>query len=277
LLRGVLLADLGRLEEAEAVFLELARELPDSPEPYNNLAALYARAGEHEKAIEVLKRALRTDPRYQTAYENLTKLYGELAGEAYERALGREAEATRNAVELSLLETMRPGSLPASGAPDADVVSAAARKAPPPAASAAAKEAPAETSPTQATAPEQSAEQVPAPASLWPTVEAWAAAWAGQQVERYLSFYADGFQPADGMERGAWERLRRERLTAPARIEVSLAFLDRQQVSADRWAVRFIQSFASDTYSDVVTKRLLMAATPEGWKILEETVEETSE
>ena len=77
--------------EAKTIFLELTQRQPHLPEPYNNLAAMYAAAGEYEQAIEVLKLALRTHPSHATAFENLTKVYGKLASEAYDRALGRGA------------------------------------------------------------------------------------------------------------------------------------------------------------------------------------------
>ncbi len=103
LLKGVLLAELGRTGEAKTIFLELTQRQPHLPEPYNNLAAMYAAAGEYEQAIELLKLALRTHPSYATAFENLTKVYGKLASEAYDRALGRERGPRVEPVELGLL------------------------------------------------------------------------------------------------------------------------------------------------------------------------------
>ncbi len=43
--KGVMLADAKRNAEAIAVFEQLNQDYPDIPEPYNNLAALYASDG----------------------------------------------------------------------------------------------------------------------------------------------------------------------------------------------------------------------------------------
>src|SRR5450631_2552805 len=46
-LKGVMLADGKRDMEAIGVFQKLSEEYPDLAEPYNNLAALYAAAGDY--------------------------------------------------------------------------------------------------------------------------------------------------------------------------------------------------------------------------------------
>ena len=106
LLKGVLWAELGHSAEAETLFLELTELRPDLPEPYNNLAAMYGAAGKYEQAVALLKLALRTHPSYGTVYENLTKIYGKLASQAYDRALGRESAPSEEPVELVLLSEL---------------------------------------------------------------------------------------------------------------------------------------------------------------------------
>jgi len=44
---------------------------PELPEPYNNLAVLYAARGDHDGARDALLRAISTHPSYATAHENL--------------------------------------------------------------------------------------------------------------------------------------------------------------------------------------------------------------
>lgn len=108
-------------------------------------------------------------------------------------------------------------------------------------------------------------------------VEEWAAAWAGQQVERYLSFYADEFMPADGSSRAAWQSLRRQRLEEPEFIKISLALLEVTHPAAQRAVARFVQSYDSGRYRDTVTKALELVRTDEGWRIVDEQVEGTAE
>ncbi|MGB0213650.1 tetratricopeptide repeat protein [Algiphilus sp.] len=49
-LRGLALSRTGRREEAIAVFQKLTRDYPQLPEPYNNLAVIYAQQGDYEQA-----------------------------------------------------------------------------------------------------------------------------------------------------------------------------------------------------------------------------------
>jgi tetratricopeptide (TPR) repeat protein len=85
--KGVLLADLHRNDEAIQVFSKLTQDYPDLPEPYNNLAALYAARGNNEEAQDTLERGLRTDPAYATAYRNLNEINARIASSAYDHVV----------------------------------------------------------------------------------------------------------------------------------------------------------------------------------------------
>ena len=86
-MKGVMLADAKRNAEATTLFQKLTEDHPDLAEPYNNLAALYAAGGDYAKARATLEQALRTNPSYATAHENLGDVYAALAMQSYERAL----------------------------------------------------------------------------------------------------------------------------------------------------------------------------------------------
>jgi tetratricopeptide (TPR) repeat protein len=90
LLRGNALASLGRSAEAIQVYSALTVEFPTLPEPYNNLAAVYAQQGQLDKARAALQRALQTNPAYATAHANLSDIYSKLAAQEYEKALERD-------------------------------------------------------------------------------------------------------------------------------------------------------------------------------------------
>jgi tetratricopeptide (TPR) repeat protein len=85
--KGVMLADAKRNAEALVLFQQLTEDYPDLAEPYNNLAALYAAAGDYTKARATLEQALRTNPAYAVAHENLGDLYAAMAAQSYSRAL----------------------------------------------------------------------------------------------------------------------------------------------------------------------------------------------
>lgn len=94
--RGTVLAHLNRDSEAIEQFVELTQAYPELPEPYNNLAALYAKAGRYDDARVALETAVKANPGYGLAYENLGDLYLRMSAEAYKRAqrLGRTSGAT---------------------------------------------------------------------------------------------------------------------------------------------------------------------------------------
>ena len=86
--RGTVLAHLNRDDEAITAFVALTQTYPELPEPYNNLAALYAKHGRYTEAREALETATKANPNYGLAYENLGDLYLRLAASAYQRAQG---------------------------------------------------------------------------------------------------------------------------------------------------------------------------------------------
>jgi tetratricopeptide (TPR) repeat protein len=85
-LKGVILGEQGRTNEAFEVYLFLTQDHPELAEPYNNLAAIYAGRGEYARAREALEAAVRVNPEYATAYENLGDVHARLANQAYEKA-----------------------------------------------------------------------------------------------------------------------------------------------------------------------------------------------
>src|SRR3989338_4664762 len=80
-LRGVAQADSGKPADAITTFTKLTEEYPELPEPYNNLAVLYANQNQLDKARTALEMAIRTNPSYATAHENLGDIYAKLASQ----------------------------------------------------------------------------------------------------------------------------------------------------------------------------------------------------
>ena len=86
-LKGSILLQTGKLGEAREAFDEVTRRAPKLPEPYNNLAVIYAAQGDYEKARQSLYKAEHQAPDYAAAQINLGDLYVKLAVDAYRRAL----------------------------------------------------------------------------------------------------------------------------------------------------------------------------------------------
>lgn len=101
-LKGVILTEQGNPEAAIQVFLALTREYPELPEPYNNLAVLYAGRGDYRAARDALDMAVRVKPDYATAYENLGDIHVLLASQAYEKALSLDGANRSARGKLSL-------------------------------------------------------------------------------------------------------------------------------------------------------------------------------
>lgn len=84
--KGLIQRDAKQIDAAIATFLALTSEFPELPEPHNNLAVLYASQNEFEKARIALEMAIRTNPNYATAHENLGDVHARLASVAYQKA-----------------------------------------------------------------------------------------------------------------------------------------------------------------------------------------------
>lgn len=84
--RGVILSELQDTAGARAVFERLTEDYPELPEPYNNLAVLYASQGQLQRARTLVEAALAIRPDYATALENLGDIYLQMSVDAYQRA-----------------------------------------------------------------------------------------------------------------------------------------------------------------------------------------------
>lgn len=102
-LRGVILTDQGKKDEAISTFTALTQEFPELAEPYNNLAALYASQSRFEQARNALETAIQRNPDYATAHENLGDVYVRLAAQQYTRTQQLEKGNTTAAPKLTLL------------------------------------------------------------------------------------------------------------------------------------------------------------------------------
>jgi Flp pilus assembly protein TadD len=101
-LRGVILNELARPDEAFEVFLKLTQDYPELPEPYNNVAVIYAARGDYERARTNLEMAIRNKPDYATAYENLGDVYARLSSRAYEKAAQLDPRGRSASAKLAL-------------------------------------------------------------------------------------------------------------------------------------------------------------------------------
>ncbi len=101
-LRTLALSDAGRKPDAIAELAQLTRDHPELPEPHNNLAVLLAERGEFDNARAALESAIRANPTYAVAHENLGDIHARLAAQSWQRAvqLGAAPTATPKLTQM---------------------------------------------------------------------------------------------------------------------------------------------------------------------------------
>jgi Flp pilus assembly protein TadD len=105
-LKGVLKVEAKQFDEALVVFQELTETYPELPEPYNNLAVLRASRGEFAEARTALEGAIRANPDYGVAYQNLGDVYTQLARMSYQQALKLDPSNGSIPPRMSLLREL---------------------------------------------------------------------------------------------------------------------------------------------------------------------------
>lgn len=269
-LKGVIQTELGKPNDAIGTFTKLTEDYPELPEPYNNLAVLYASSAQFDKARAALEMAIRTNPSYSTAHENLGDIYANLASQAYSKALQLGGSSTSLQPKLTLIRELF--SPTAKGQNPTVSKAAAVPVVAPPAAAAPAVVAktPAAAPMPPAAAPTDLATASDGDKQVDQAVLAWASAWSSKNMSAYLGSYAKGFKPPKGQSRGAWEEERRERIVGKSRISVKVSRL-KAEVKGNNATVKFRQDYAADTLSTSSLKTLELTKVGERWLIVKES------
>jgi colicin import membrane protein len=104
--KGVMLSETQRTAEAISTFRQLNQDQPDLPEPYNNLAVIYAAQGDYAAARAALEAALTANPSYAVAHQNMGEVLLQLARLSFTRAAQLEPTNPLPAKRLALLRTI---------------------------------------------------------------------------------------------------------------------------------------------------------------------------
>ncbi|MCZ6802753.1 MAG: tetratricopeptide repeat protein [Proteobacteria bacterium] len=291
-MKGLILTRLDRYSDAEKIFIQLTIENPELPEPFNNLAVVYAAQGKYPDAEAALKGAINTHPSYATSHENLGDIYAKMASRAYNQALELDTSSKTTREKLSLVNEL----ISAPPVPEIEK-SVVAMATPEPK-----MEAKPEQEKKQEVKPVQEPEIITIPAKqktepvkaeekpVLPPVKKvdgegeiaqnrkavelavnnWANAWSAQDVGTYLLNYAQEFIPPKRLSRAAWEKERRTRLLRPSFIKVTLSNMKINLHGKDYAEVKFTQKYQSDTYGDKVNKEILMRKVEDKWLITQE-------
>jgi len=263
-IKGVIQTEGGKVSDAIATFSKLTEEFPELPEPYNNLAVLYASQSQFDKARAALEMAIRTNPSYATAHENLGDVYAKLASNAYSKALQLDSGNAAVPPKLSLIRNLFAADAKGAKFIDPSPSKAVAVSKP---------SADAPTTPTvisPAVAPKSTEVAGSAQEEVEASVKAWAKAWSSKNMRAYLGSYAAKFSPPGGQSRNEWESDRKARILPRARIGVEVSDLS-VKVNGDSASAQFRQAYTSDTLNSTSRKTLEMMKTGDRWLIVSET------
>jgi len=271
-LKGVILAEQNKSQEAIRIFTGITEKHPELPEPYNNLAVLYADQGQYEKARRALEMAIKTHPSYATAHENLGDIYAKMASDAYDKALQLDKSNARAQTKLAMVKELFSGNAKPAGTVVASAEPAAKpqpQPTPPAEATASKPVAPA-TPPAPPAAKEAAPSSKETTAVVIDSAKSWAKAWSSRDVDAYLAHYAPGFKTPEGESREAWEKSRRSRIKGAASISVELSDLKATLEGDNRARVTFRQNYRAGNIAKRTKKSLEMVKKGDQWLIEQE-------
>ena len=277
-MKGVILTEMNRTQDAVGVFTKLTEDYPELPEPYNNLAVIYAQQKQYDKALQALEMAIRTQPSYATAHENLGDIYARMASQAYDKALQLDSSNSTAKTKLAMIRDLMSvaphGMWAAATPPAAAVVAEAPKQAAPLAAApepkrivtpAAASAEPGKASPAAPVAADVNDE-------IARVIDNWATAWSSKDVNGYLSHYAPNFKTPGGISRAKWEAERSNRLGKSGAIQVTVENLNVAVNGPDQAIVKFRQHYSSASLKSSSNKVLVMVRQNGKWLIQQERI-----
>lgn len=282
--KGVVLMDQKRTQDAIDVFLKLSQDFPDLPEPYNNLAVLYSRDNQFEKARAALNMAIKTNPSYATAHENLGDIHARMAAQSYGKAMNLNGQSV---VAQSKLKVLTALALPAPRETAVVAVSTKPQTPAPPQktipAPAPKADLKAGTPAVVAAAPMPAASpEVPPPLAMAEragdtaihdeilrAVNAWAEAWAGKDMDAYIAAYESDFHGNGAKNHAAWVALRKARILGKDSIDIKIE-RPNVELEGDTAVVSFRQRYVGGHVKSDGLKTLTLKKKSGKWKITKE-------
>lgn len=266
-------------EQARRYYEQIISSHPELPEPRNNLAMVYLRLGEHDRAIDMLIESLNTHPAYATAWQNLSNLYKGLASEAYRKALSEEhnTSSVLDSIQLIALQSLdtapsATAQIQLAQAPSTQKIEAF-KQAAPATAQVAEKpvvtDQPAVDSEPAAKPDKQPSTQPNFKQRLTKTLQDWVRAWDSKAFDDYVNAYTSNYQGNQDSHQ-QWVEHRRSRVLRADPISVKISNIEIRSYNTSRAIVDFTQAYKSPTYQDRVVKRVDLINIDGNWKITRE-------
>ena len=217
----------------------LIERFPKLPEPYNNLAVLYAEQNKLIEAKEILQKALKTNNSYSIAHINLGDIYTRMASDAYRKAFELDkSPVANNKLQLinelfSYSPNMKKNDLALS-----DYKSNTKSKK----------------------------QEI---ADLKLLVKTWKSSWENKDLEIYFSTYSKYFNVKGDVNYKKWKKTRTEKIVNKKDINIELSKIE-YKFKNGYWYINMRQAYNSGNYSDNEDKTLVIINESENYKIIEE-------
>ena len=243
--KGIVETNLGKKNQAIDTFRDLTERFPGLPEPFNNLAVLYAEKAQYRLAKEILEQAIKTNPSYLTAHINLGDIYTKMASEAYNKALEIDKSNNIAITKLSMITQLfnyQPNT-------KNTVIDSIKRK-------------------PAVKVVKLSKKRLSQ--NILNSIENWKTAWENKDMKSYLNSYASNFNYPNKMTKSDWEKYRTNRIISKKIINLSLSNIQ-LKFSKEKITAIFTQKYNSGNLNQTSNKTLVFIKENDDWLILEET------
>ena len=243
--KGIIETNIGKSNQAIDTFRHLTERFPNLPEPFNNLAVLYAEKGQYTLAKEILEQAIKTNPSYLTAHINLGDIFTKMASEAYNNALEIDKSNNIAITKLSMI-TQLFNYQPNTKNTKIDSIKVIN-----------------EIKTTKLTKKDISK-------NILKALDSWKVAWENKDMDEYLASYSSSFKYPNNMSKTSWEKYRTSRITSKKTINLLLS--NRKiKFNKEKVIVTFTQIYKSGALNQTSNKTLVFIEQEGDWFILEET------
>ena len=219
----------------------LIEKFPNLPEPYNNLAVLYAEQNKLIKAKDILQKALKTNNSYSVAHINLGDVYTRMASDAYRKAF----ELDKSPVADNKLQLINELFSYSPNMQKNNIVQ------------------------TISDSKDKSKEQKLEDLAL--LVERWKISWENKDLETYFSSYSKYFKVKGYMNYTEWKKTRTKKIINKKNINIQLSNV-KYKFKDGFWLINMSQAYSSGNYSDKENKTLVVVSESDSFKIIEENI-----
>ena len=243
--KGIIETNQGKKNQAIDTFRDLTERFPKLPEPFNNLAVLYAGKGQFRLAKEILEQAIKTNPSYLTAHINLGDIFTKMASEAYNKALEIDKSNNIAITKLSMITQLF------NYNPDTKNTIMGSM-----------------TEKEEAKNIKLSKKELMKNTLI--LIENWKTAWENKDIENYLNSYSSNFIYPNNMTKSQWQKYRTNRILPKKIISISISNI-KFKFKKEKIIATFTQNYKSGRLNQTSNKNLTFVAESGQWFIVEET------